>query len=268
MSFAAVVLEGAQRAARFVATLFTLNAAAPSAAPPVAPDAGHGITPVSALGLAGPPADSTLTLAAQHLDVQVEGDRARVRTTYVLRNDDSHPVAAHYLLPVPARVLRGDRWPLGADRLGGDCDAGTLGDDDLPPRQADLAEIEPPARAQPRDVIVVPPGEAITLEVQHELPVEVRGDLHRLVLPLSVDRAAPWVPRFSADVLIEAARPVRRLASPTHEALVAGIGEPSALLTVPEGFVYRQKELAIEFELDATGAAPRLARAAPAQAGR
>jgi signal transduction histidine kinase len=57
------------------------------------------------------------------------------------------------------------------------------------------------------------------------------------------------VPRFTADVLVEADRPVSRLSSSTHRALVDGLGENTALLSVPDGFVYRQSQLAVEFEL-------------------
>jgi len=103
---------------------------------------------------------------------------------------------------------------------------------------------------QRNDVIVVAPGEQVGVEVLREVPVSIAGRLRRLQLPLPVDRAAPWVPRFTADVLVEAGQPIRRLSSPTHRALVDGLGERSALLSVPDGFVYRQTQLTIEFELD------------------
>jgi len=50
-------------------------------------------------------------------------------------------------------------------------------------------------------------------------------------------------------VLVEASQPIRRLSSPTHQALVDGLGETTALLSVPDGFVYRQTTLTVEFEL-------------------
>lgn len=254
MSFAAAVLEGAQRAAQFATLLFSLNVATPAAGQqaPAKPPSGS-------IAIDGPLADAPLTLTAHHLDVQVEGASARVRTTLVLRNDRSTAVAAQYLLSYPARVQRGARWQLrGAAGFDADCDDAALASDDLSPAQAEAAEVERPVLTQPREVITVQPGEEIALEVRRVLPVEGRDGVHRLALPLPVDRDAPWVPRFSADVRVEAERPVRRLASPTHEALVTGLGERTALLSVPEGFVYRQEQLAVEFELaaPAAGSAP------------
>jgi hypothetical protein len=154
-------------------------------------------------------------------------------------------VAVQYLLPQPARVVRGD-----AGTLAGPAEIAALcGDTDLSLQEAEQAETAPGRLVQRHDVIVVAPGEQIGVEVLREVPVTVAGRVRRLRLPLPVDRAAPWVPRFTADVLVEAAQPIRRLSSPTHRALVDGLGENSALLSVPDGFVYRQTQLTVEFEL-------------------
>jgi len=76
--------------------------------------------------------------------------------------------------------------------------------------------------------------------------------------------------RFTADVLVEADRPVSRLSSSSHRALVGGLGENTALLSVPDGFVYRQSQLAVEFELGHTQAGRPVAalERAPADGSR
>ena len=259
MSISAVLLDGARRAATFATMLFSLNAPEPSAAQPPAAQ------PAAALRSDGSVADSNLTLAAHHLDVRIVGGKASVRTLMLLRNNRPEEAAVHYLLPQPARVVRG-----AAGGLSGPADAAALCDDDLSPQAAEQAETAPGRLVQRNDVIVVAPGEQIGIEVQREVPVVDAGGVHRLQLPLPVDREAPWVPRFTADVLIEAEQPIRRLSSPTHQALVDGLGENTALLSVPDGFVYRQAQLTVEFELGATGAGRPVASLdrAPARGSR
>jgi hypothetical protein len=241
MSIAAVVLDGARRAATYAAMLFSLNAPAPAAAQTPAPAV------AAVLAVDGSVADSGLTLAAHHLDVRIAGGSASVRALLLLRNDQPTEVAVHYLLPQPARIVRGD-----AGGLPGRADIAALCDDaDLSLEMAERAEIAPGRLVHRHDVIVVGAGEQISVEVQREVPVVAAGGVHRLQLPLPIDRDAPWVPRFTADVMVEADQPIRRLYSPTHQALVDGLGEHTALLSVPDGFVYRQARLAVEFELDA-----------------
>lgn len=241
MSMSAVLLDGARRAATFATMLFSLNAPDPAPAQP--PAAQH----AAVLRSDGSMADSGLTLAAHHLDVRIAGGMASVRTLMLLRNDRPEEAAVHYLLPQPARLVRGD-----AGGVPGPADAAALCDGDLSLQAAEQAEAAPGRLVQRNDVIVVAPGEQIGIEVQREVPVVDAGGVHRLQLPLPVDREAPWVPRFTADVLIEAEQPIRRLSSPTHQALVDGLGENTALLSVPDGFVYRQAQLTVEFELGAT----------------
>ncbi len=263
MSITAVLLEGAQRALQYTALLFSLNVSATAAAQlPQPPQPAPAQT--AALAIDGPLLDLPLTLTAHHLDVRISDDAAAVRTVLFLRNDTPDAVAAQYMLPHRARVERSGQWrALRAAYAEDRCDGIAIDSDgDLSAIEAELAEAgEPLSQLQRHDVVVVAPGEQITVEVQQVVPVSEHDGVHRLVLPLPVDRDAPWVPHFSADVLIEAAQPVRRLASSTHEALIDGLGERTALLTVPDGFVYRQTQLAIDFELGA--AAPA---AAPPQA--
>jgi len=259
MSIAAVLLEGARRAALSAALLFNLVPATPAAEAGSAPPAAA--VPPAPLAFDGSLADSGLTLAAHHLDVHVAGAVATVRTLLVLRNDGAEPVAAQYRLPYPARLWRGDAIDL-ATGAPASCD-----ESDLSPRAAERAETLAAQPLRRQDVLQVAPGEQVTVELQRDWPLERSGAVHRLRLPLPVDRDAPWVPRFTADVLVEADRPIRRLASPTHQALVDGIGERAALLSVPDGYVYRQTQLAVEFELES--AAPPLALGgASAPAGR
>jgi hypothetical protein len=257
MTMPAVILEGARRAAFFAALLFTFNA--PDAADAAGAAGVRGVASQSALHplqltIDGSIAESGLTLAAHHVDVHVVGNTASVRTRLQLRNDSGHTVWAHYVLPQSARLIGGGASGMAA------LDA--LCDGDLSSPAAEVAEAAPPPGRLARrgDVIVVPADEEITVEVEREVEVVAVGAVRRLSLPLPVDREAPWVPRFSADVLIEADRPIKRLASPTHEALVDGIGERSALLSI-DGFVYRQPQLAVVYELEAASApAPRIER--------
>lgn len=239
MSFSAVLLDGARRAATYAAMLFSLNA--PTAAePPAEP----------ALAIDGSIAATGLTLAAHHVDARIAGNRASVRTLLLLRNDSEAPIAAQYLLPHPARLARGGEGLLhGRGGLAELC-----GDEDLPAAAAELAEALPGRPLRARDVIVVAPGERVALEVERNLPLTSSGAVHRLRLPLPIDPAAPLAPRFTADVLVEAAQPIRRLVSTSHPVLVDGIGERTALLSVADGQVHRQPVLTVEFELAATDA--------------
>lgn len=258
MSIAAVLLEGARRAALSAAMLFNLVPAAPAAEAGGVPPAAA--IPPAPLAVDGSIAESGLTLAAHHFDVHVAGSVATVRTLLVLRNDGAEPVAAQYRLPYPARLWRGDAIDPAA-ALQASCD-----ESDLSPLAAEQAETLAAQPLHRHDVLQVAPGEQLTVELQRDWPLERAGAVQRLRLPLPVDRDAPWVPRFTADVLVEAERPIRRLASPTRQALVDGIGERTALLSVPDGFVYRQTQLTVEFELDA--APPLALGGAAASAGR
>jgi len=232
MSWSAVLIEGVRRAAFLAAWLFTFNSA--------------GAQGLSPLTIDGSIAGSGLTLAEHHVDAHIASGTARVRTRLLLRNDSGDAVSVQYVLSHAANVAHGEVWDLHA------AEVKRLWDDDLPTAAAELAETTVRKwRVLPHEVIVVPAGDQIVLEVEREMPVAGAGAVHRLELPLPVDRTAPWVPRFTADVLVEADRPIVRLESPTHEALVDGVGSRTALLSVADGFVYRQEQLAVEFEVEA-----------------
>lgn len=243
MSLSAVLLDAVRRAAAYAAMLFSLNA-------PQAPQTGA-VPAAAALSIDGSIAATGLTLAAHHVDAHIAGGRALVRSSLLLRNDTPEEISAQYLLPHPARVTRGG---IGAVfGRGGPADPG--GDGDLSADAAEAVEAHSGRPLRPRDVVVVAPGEQVAIEVEREVPLAASGTFGRLHLPLPIDPAAPWVPRFTADVLLEAERPIRRLASPTHPVLVDGIGERTALLSVAEGQVHRQQLLAVEFELQPAAAA-------------
>jgi hypothetical protein len=249
-----VLLDGALRAAQLLPLLFALNTA--QAQLPRPPDARTAVQAQVAEPAAGAAIAQPLTLAAQHHDVRIRDAAAEVRSTYTLRNDTAETIAAHYLLPYPALVGRGTNWyALRESALDGGC-----GDGDLSPAQAQFIEAgEAPPVAQPRDVIVVAPGEEITLEIDRTLAVARAGGVARLAVPLATDPNAALTPRLTADVLVESAHGVRRLRSPTHAALVDGLGDRMALLSVEPGRIHRGQELAIEFEL--AGAAATAQRA-------
>jgi len=251
MSISAVVFEGMRRAATYAAMLFTLNAAEPAAAQPPA----VGAKQAAALAIDGSVAATGLTLAAHHVDARIAGDTASVQVWLLLRNDTTAEVSVQYMLPHPARIVRGDgRSQFGRAGLASLCDEA-----DLSPDAAEHAETATGRLVQRQDVVVVAPGEQISVEVLREVPVVAAGGVHRLQLPLPVDPAAPWVPQFTADVLVEADRPVTRLSSATHPVLVDGLGERTAMLSVADGFVHRQAQLAVEFELGAGQGTPVLA---------
>jgi hypothetical protein len=262
MSLSAVVLEGVKRAAAHAALLFNLTGpSGPAAEPPPAR-----VEAAAPLVIDGSIAGTGLTLVAHHLDARVAGARASVQIALRLRNDTGAAIPVQYVLPHPARVVRGDALgrPEGGEPIPRD-DAADLAHD-----AAERVETAPGQPLQRYDVIVVEPGEQIDVAVLHDVPLSVRGGVHRLQLPLPLDSAAPWTPRFTADVWVEADRPIRRLASPTHPALVDGVGEATALLSVMDGRVHRQSQLTVEFELDAVapGAAALALDRAPADRNR
>lgn len=244
MSFVRMLADGAAQAAQLVPLLFALNGVAPASAqlPRAVP-----FTP----GAASPaviepvPATAPLTLTSNHVEVRVHGARAEVLTQLNYRNDGPVPIEARYTVPLPALVLQaGDTasWPVDAAPF--DC----CGDE--PPEVAQFAEAgETDPRAYEAGTLWIEPGEEVTVKLRRPAELFLRKGRHRLVLPLVFDRGATFTPRFSADVRIEAERPIAALASATHGGQVFGLGERSAALIVPDGRVYEGRFLAVEFEL-------------------
>jgi hypothetical protein len=250
MSFVRTLADGAAQAAQLVPLLFALNGAAPAAAE--LPRAAAFARGAAAQALLEPvPAGAPLTLAANHVEVRVHGARAEVLTQLTYRNDGSVPIEARYAVPLPALVLQPGQsasWPTAAAPL--DCGS------DEPPESAQFAEAgEADPRAYASGTLWIEPGEEVFVRLRRTVDLFVRGARHRLVLPLVLDRGATFTPRFSAEVRIEAERPIAALASATHRGQALGLGERHAALIVPEGRVYEGRFFAVEFELGAAEAA-------------
>ncbi|MFZ5538255.1 MAG: hypothetical protein ACOY5V_00765 [Pseudomonadota bacterium] len=255
MSFVRMLADGAAQAAQLVPLLFALNGAAPAAAqlPRAVASSPDAAAPVLIEPL---PAGAPLVLVANHVEVRVDGARAEVSTQLTYRNDGTAPIEARYSVPLPARVLQpGDTasWPdetTALDRC-----------DDEAPEAAEFAEAgEADPRAYEAGTLWIEPGEEVVVRLRRPAELLVRRGRHRLVLPLVTDPGAPFTPRFSAEVRIEADRPIAALASATHGGQVIGLGQRRAALTVPEGRAYQGRFFAVEFALvEAPTAAKSLA---------
>lgn len=244
MSFVRMLADGAAQAAQLVPLLFAFNGVTPTAAQ--LPRAVAFMPGAAAPAVIEPlPAGASLTLAANHVEVRVHGARAEVMTQLTYRNDGSVPIEARYTVPLPALVLQSGQtasWPVDAAPF--DCGG------DEPPEVAQFAEAgEADPRAYEAGTLWIEPGEEVAVKLRRPAELLVRNGRHRLVLPLAVDRGATFTPRFSAEVWIEAERPIAALASATHGGRVVGVGQRRAALIVPDGRVYEGQFLAVEFEL-------------------
>ena len=250
MSASSLLLDGALRAAQLAPLLFALNGAPPAAAqlprPLPAPQiAVPGSAPATVvLGETGSAAP--LALHASHVEVRITGRSAHVRTTLTYRNDGTVPVEALYTVPLPAALAT--LLQPGDEAFGG-CDE--------PYELAQFAEAGEAPPVYERGSVLLAPGEEVTVKLDRVTDLLVRGDRHRLVLPLPTQRGGVFTPQFSASVTIDAGRPVRELASATHVAEVDGVGTRQARLVVPAGRVQEGQFLALDYTLgdDAPGAA-------------
>jgi hypothetical protein len=259
-----LLLDGALRAAQLAPLAFTLGAlqpaaaqlprpvmtaAAPAAAVPAAASAAPTAVPtvpaVIPVVLDASAGLEPLQLTIAHVDVQVAGGQALVRTTLIYRNDGTVPVDAQYSVPLPA-LFGAPGQPLEA--LGQSDDIGGCGDE--PYDVAQFAEAgETMNVGYERGSVIVAPGEEVTLVLARPVDLISRGERHRLVLPLDFARGGSFTPRFSAEVQVTAAQPVQSLESATHGGEVMGVGSTSARLVIPEGQVYEARFLAFDFEL-------------------
>ncbi len=244
MSFVRMLADGAAQAARLVPLLFAFNGVTPAAAQlPRAVALAPGTA--AAAVIEALPAGAPLTLVANHVEVRIADARAEVLTQLTYRNDGTLPIEARYTVPLPALVLQPGEiasWPVDAAAV--DC-----GGDELPESAqfAEAGEIDP--RGYEAGTLWIEPGEEVTVKLRRPAELLVRNGRHRLVLPLVAHRDATFTPRFSAEVRIEAERPIAALASATHGGHVSGLGARRAALTVPEGRVYEGRFFAVEFEL-------------------
>jgi hypothetical protein len=248
-----MMFEGAARMAQLVPLLFALNTTAPASAQlprrsPSAPPAPFA---------AAVEESSPLTLTGHHADVRIEDGRAHVRSLLTYRNERAEPVSTSFAFPFPTLLEQGETWrALGeesiepSDDCGGDVSA------------ADAEFLEAGERVPPRvDVgyVTVAPGEEITLETHRVVDLARYGYGYRLVLPLPVDRSAPYAPQFTADVAVDGTQAIKQLASPTHGGPAAGLGSRHAQLAVPGGRAYIGPQFVVDIEFDANIAAPRYA---------
>lgn len=229
-------IEGALRAARFLPLFAAAGALQPAYAQLPRPDAAPAALPAVALDTLAESAP--LALTASHVDVEIAGRRALLRTTLVWRNEGALPVQASFQQPLPsqARLLVA---AAGEDGCLGDALAEAI-------EAGDDAVFGAGRRT-------LAPGEALTVVVEREAPLLVRGDRYRLVLPLPTQRHGAFAPQFTADVAIDAGRPIVELASATHDAQIERYGDGQALLSVHDGRGYEGRFFAVEFALGEPG---------------
>lgn len=240
--------HGALRAAQLLPLLLTLEALQPAAAQlPRAPAALTAAGDAVATVVLDPASSQApLQLMASHVDVQVRGAQALVRTTLTYRNVGTLPVDALYTVPLPALLTATDApaLALGAPPFEQD----GCGDQPYELAQfAEAGEAEPPRYEQA--TVRVGPGAEITVAIARPATLLTRDERHRLVLPLAFQRDAAFTPRFSADIGIAAERPIRSLTSATHGGEAMGLGRTSARLVIPEGRLYEGQFLAFDYEL-------------------
>lgn len=263
MSFVRLLADGAQEAITLVPLLFTLGVAPAQAQLPRTPIAdavaqtaaipGEEERPLLTLvrGTALP------ALVAQHMTIELADTEAQLRVTSVFRNTTDAPIAARYVLPfevalttVPLLDDSADVDAL-ADEAGHDCGG------DLSVASADefIEAGEPDPRDQQTGVVWLEPGDEVTLVSTRPAHVIKRDTRRRVVLVLPPALAAQPVPAFSAEIDVEAQRPITQLGSATHGGDVDGLGSSRARLFVPNGKVYSARFLSVDLEL---GAAERI----------
>jgi hypothetical protein len=199
---------------------------------------------------------SPLTLVASHVDIRVVDTQARVRTTLTWRNGGVAPVQARYRAPLPSTQAR----LVAEAELDGCADAA-----DALPADIDEAAEAGESPLTRLGTVTLAPGEDVRVTVEREAKLMVRGDHHRLVLPLFAHRQGLFAPRFSATASIDAARPIVDLGSATHAVEIAVLGESQAQVAIAESRVHEGQFLALDFTL---GGEPAAAAAATTGAPR
>jgi hypothetical protein len=280
MALVRVVVDGAAEAAKLFPLLFALNGAPADAqlprAVPVgahadqgAPAPGGPFAPfatVEPLVTIEPLSASTFTLTQHHLEVHVDGTRARIVQRVTWRNDGAAPASARYVLPASARIAQSGVAPDGEP--GAPADAATP--EQVAEEEGGSAEIsadgalfveagEADPSAWQSGVVWLAAGEELTVHWVRPGTVLTRHGRHRIVLPLTVARDASFTPQFSAEVIVHGPQPVKSLASATHGGIVSGLGEELAFLTVPNGRVYEGQHFALEFEFGRVDPPPAMA---------
>lgn len=259
MSFVRLLADGAQEAITLLPLVFTLGFASAQPAhaqlprTPIA-DAveqaiirGEDERPLLTLvrGAALP------TLVSQHMTIELADSDAQLRVTSVFRNTTDAPIAARYVLPFDAAL---DTVPVIDDSADLDAVADQVGHDcggDL--SVADASEFieagEPDPRGQQTGVVWLEPGDEVTLVSSRPADVFKRDSRRRVVLVLPPAPDGQPVPAFSAEIDVEAQRPITQLGSATHGGDVDGIGSSRARLFIPNGKVYATRFLSVDLEL-------------------
>jgi hypothetical protein len=252
MSIVRLVAEGATEAVKLVPLLFTLGVPPAHAQLPRAAslDPRSGPPPMlqPVAGALAP------TLVAQHVALTLSDQSSQLRTTSVFRNDTAQPIAARYTLPLGGAVaVRGIDDDLDAAGCGEAADAA---DDDV----ADVAQFieagEPNPQGLQSGMVWLEPGDEVTLVAQRPADLFKRDTRRRVVIALPVQPDGQPVAQFSAEVEVDAARPIVALASATHGGAVDGLGGSHARLFVPNGRVYEARFLSVDFELGSAEPAP------------
>lgn len=228
--------------------------------------------PIEVLDLAT--ASSALVLKRGHMEVEIDGDQADLRTTLIYRNDGSAPVLARFALPwpdvatvtalnAPVRAGSIDSFARGGAvaqaRAGGMLDGRT---DDCSGEQ-ELAEVgEPLPSVHEQSLTRVAPGASVVVSWRRRVALIERAGHYRLVLPLAGERGGAFRPSFSASVRIASEQRVVELSSGSHRARVAGIGTQHARLTVAPVRAREGQFFALDFRLQPVNAQEKIRKVA------
>lgn len=246
MSFVRLLAEGAGAAVKLLPLLFTLAAAPAAAQLPRAAFAQE--APADpALALQPVQGSAAPTLVAQHFSLALADDGSSLRTTSTFRNETSAPIAARYVLPLAGAItLRGvdDDTDIPLDEVG-------CGGEESADGAQFLEAGEPDPHAVQSGVVWLEPGDEVTLVSVRPADVFERDSRRRLVIVLPPPPAGQPVPQFSAEVAVDATRPIVALGSATHGGEVDGLGGSHARLFVPNGRVYASRFLSIDLQLGA-----------------
>lgn len=250
MSFVRLLADGACEAARLVPLIFALGVGPAHAQLPRAPavqgaDAARGPVLQPVEGSAAP------TLIAQHIALALSDQGSQLRTTSVFRNESTAPIAARYSLPLAgALTVRGiDDEEIDLEDSG--CGGGaSVAQGDESAADAQFAEAgEPDPQQTQNGVVWLEPGDEITLVSVRAADVVRRDARRRVVLALPPPPAGQPTPEFSAEIDVDADRPIVALGSATHGGDVDGLGSSRARLFIPNGRVYETRFLSVDLEL-------------------
>jgi hypothetical protein len=223
---------------------------------------------------------SALALKRNHIDVEIDGTEAQVRTTLIYRNDSSATVLARFALPWQDVAIV---TAMSAATRAGSIDSAARSNAVAQARamsalawQADncsadqeLAEAgESPSSLGERNLTRVAPGESVAVSWRRRVQLIQRAGHYRLVLPLAGERGRAFRPSFSASVRVASERRVVELSSGSHRARVAGVGTQQASLTVAPVRAREGQFFALDFRLQPANAQERIRKLASDKGAR